>query len=284
VWWQWTANVSGTLNLDTHGSGIDTLLAVYTGSSVSTLQAVAANDNDGAAGNASGIGFAVTAGTLYRIAVDGKAAASGALALAWSVLQAQTITFAPLDAMPVNSTFNLNASASSGLGVSFSSQTPAICTVAGNVVSLIATGTCTLAASQPGGSGYGAAPGVTQSFSVTPLAQTISFPTIAGQTLETAPFTVAASASSGLPVSIASLTPAVCSISGYTVSLLAAGLCTLEATQAGDSQTSAAPAVMQTFSVAMANGGGNDGDVPLPPWAMVLLGGGLLAAMRKRLA
>jgi MYXO-CTERM domain-containing protein len=41
---------------------------------------------------------------------------------------------------------------------------------------------------------------------------------------------------------------------------------------------------MQTFSVASASSGGNDGDVPLPPWALILLGGGLLAAMRKRLA
>lgn len=57
----------------------------------------------------------------------------------------------------------------------------------------------------------------------------------------------------------------------------------VEATQAGDSQTSAAPAVMQTFSVTSARGGRNDGDVPFPPWALVLLGDGLLAAMRKRL-
>ncbi len=283
VWWQWTADVSGTLSLDTHGSGIDTLLAAYTGSSVSTLLAASANDNDGSAGNASGLAVAVTAGTVYRIAVDGKAAASGAVTLAWSVQQAQTISFAPLDDMVVNSAFNLSATASSGLSVSFSSQTPATCTVAGNVVSLIATGTCTLAASQSGGAGYGAAPGVTQSFSVTPLGQTINFPLIASQTLDTAPFTVAATASSGLPVSLASLTPAVCGISGHTVSLLAAGLCTLEASQAGDSQTSAALAVMQTFSVAAASSGGSDGDVPLPPWALVLLGGGLLAAMRKRL-
>ncbi|MDP1927540.1 MAG: S8 family serine peptidase [Thiobacillus sp.] len=285
VWWQWTADVSGTLSLDTHGSGIDTLLAVYTGSSVSTLLAASANDNDGSAGNASGLGLEVTAGTVYRIAVDGKAAASGALTLAWSVLQAQTISFAPLDDMVVNSAFNLSATTSSGLSVSFSSQTPATCMVAGNVVSLVATGTCTLAASQSGGAGYGAAPSVTQSFSVTPLGQTISFPLIASQTLDTAPFTVAATASSGLPVNIASLTPAVCSVSSHTVSLLAAGLCTLEASQAGDTQTSAALAVMQTFSVASASGsGGNDGDVPLPPWALVLLGGGLLAVMRKRLA
>jgi hypothetical protein len=49
------------------------------------------------------------------------------------------------------------------------------------------------------------------------------------------PFTVSATASSGLPVTIASQTPAICTISPTNVvSLVAAGLCTLRATQAGD--------------------------------------------------
>lgn len=34
VWWQWTAPTGGTLNLNTHGSGFDTLLAVYTGTTL----------------------------------------------------------------------------------------------------------------------------------------------------------------------------------------------------------------------------------------------------------
>lgn len=283
VWWQWTAAASGTATFDTHGSGIDTLLAVYTGSSVSTLVAVASNDNDGTAGNTSGLSFTATAGTTYRIAVDGKSAASGALTLAWSLLQAQTISFAPINDMPVNSVFSLSATSSSGLAVTFSSQTQTVCTVAGNVVSLVASGVCTIAANQSGGAGYTAAPSVMQSFSVTLLAQTISFPVIASQTLDAAPFSVTATASSGLPVNIATLTPVVCSVNVHTVTLLAVGLCTLEATQAGDSQHSAAPAAMQTFSVAATSGSGNDGDVPMPPWALLLLGGGLLAAMRKRL-
>jgi len=89
---------------------------------------------------------------------------------------------------------------------------------------------------------------------------------------------------SGLPVSMASLTPAICGVSGNTVTLLQVGLCTLEAAQPGDSQYSTAPSVMQTFSVASASESGNDGDVPMPPWALLLLGAGLLAAMRRRLA
>jgi len=283
VWWQWTPGASGTATFDTHGSGFDTALAVYTGSGVAVLAEAASNDNDGSAG-ASGLSFAATAGTIYRIAVDGKAAASGAVQLAWTLQQAQSIAFNPIGDMPVNSGFSLTATASSGLVVTFSSQTQTVCTVAGDVVSLIAGGTCTIAANQAGNAGYAAAPTVTQSFGVTLLAQTISFAPLAGQTLGAAPFGVTATASSGLPVGIASLTPAVCGASSNTVTLLTAGLCTLEATQPGDSQYSAAPSAMQTFSVAAASEGGNDGDVPMPPWALLLLGAGLLAAMRRRLA
>lgn len=47
VWWKWTPSVSGAAVITTHGSGFDTLLAVYTGSSVGSLAQVAANDNHG---------------------------------------------------------------------------------------------------------------------------------------------------------------------------------------------------------------------------------------------
>ncbi|MHB1215783.1 MAG: MYXO-CTERM sorting domain-containing protein [Thiobacillus sp.] len=36
--------------------------------------------------------------------------------------------------------------------------------------------------------------------------------------------------------------------------------------------------------MAATSDGGNDGDVPMPPWALMLLGAGLLAAMRRRSA
>lgn len=81
AWWQWTAPTDGTLSLDTHGSGFDTLLGVYTGTGVSALTAVASNDNDGTAGNASGLSVVVLSGTVYRIAVDGKSGATGAITL-----------------------------------------------------------------------------------------------------------------------------------------------------------------------------------------------------------
>ncbi|MDP2822670.1 MAG: IPTL-CTERM sorting domain-containing protein [Sulfuritalea sp.] len=85
VWWSWTAPAGGQVTIDTHGSGFDTLLAVYTGSSVAALAAVAANDNDGSANGAGGLLFQAVAGQNYQIAVDGFDGASGDVALNWAL-------------------------------------------------------------------------------------------------------------------------------------------------------------------------------------------------------
>jgi hypothetical protein len=82
LWYSFTAPTNGTLELATAGSAVDTLLATYTGATISTLVARAANDDDGAA-TTSRVKLQVTSGTTYLIAVDGKAAAQGALTLAW---------------------------------------------------------------------------------------------------------------------------------------------------------------------------------------------------------
>ena len=70
-WLSWTAPATGLLRLDTFGSDFDTLLAVYTGSSVSNLTAVAANDDANGDTILSSLAFTVTNGVTYHIAVDG---------------------------------------------------------------------------------------------------------------------------------------------------------------------------------------------------------------------
>lgn len=70
VWWTWTAPASGAMYLSTSGSDFDTLLAVYTGESVSELTEIASND-EAASDNTSALTFSAVAGTTYRIAVDG---------------------------------------------------------------------------------------------------------------------------------------------------------------------------------------------------------------------
>jgi hypothetical protein len=83
IWYRWTASASGTLTVDTLGSGFDTVLAAYTGTSVSALTSIASN-NDFGSGQQSRVAFRVTAGTTYRIAVDGWSGASGLVSLNWA--------------------------------------------------------------------------------------------------------------------------------------------------------------------------------------------------------
>jgi len=80
--------------------------------------------------------------------------------------------------------------------------------------------------------------------------QTIAFGTLAGKTYGSAPFTVSATASSGLAITFTSLTTSVCTVSTSTVTLLAAGTCTIRAAQAGNASFAAAPSVNQSFVVA----------------------------------
>lgn len=76
VWWTWTAPQAGIAVVDTVGSSFDTLLSVYTGSSVNALTLVASDDQSGG-NNTSRLSFSVTGGTTYAIAVDGWNAANG---------------------------------------------------------------------------------------------------------------------------------------------------------------------------------------------------------------
>lgn len=81
VWWSWTAPFSGQIEVTTVGSSFDTLLAVYEGSALETLQLIAANDDDPAGGTRSRLGMRVSAGITYAIAVDGYDGAAGVVVL-----------------------------------------------------------------------------------------------------------------------------------------------------------------------------------------------------------
>lgn len=98
----------------------------------------------------------------------------------------QTITFAPLaNASLSASPLTLSASASSGLGVSFTPGTPSICSVSGMSLTLLQVGTCTVNADQAGNATYAAAPTVTRSFTVTPATLAIAAGSASGLTVGT---------------------------------------------------------------------------------------------------
>jgi hypothetical protein len=79
--------------------------------------------------------------------------------------------------------------------------------------------------------------------------QSITLASLPARDVKDAPFTVTATASSGLPVTITSLTPSICGVSGSTVTLAAIGICTVAANQSGDNDYAAAPQVARSFLV-----------------------------------
>jgi thiol-disulfide isomerase/thioredoxin len=82
VWWSWRAPFSGTATISTAGSGFDTLLGVYTGTSVSALMEIASNDDDpSSSGRTSRASFDTVSNQTYQIAVDGYGGDSGSITL-----------------------------------------------------------------------------------------------------------------------------------------------------------------------------------------------------------
>lgn len=90
---------------------------------------------------------------------------------------------------------------------------------------------------------------LTVTLDVTSAPQAITFNALAPVALGAAPFALGATASSGLPVSYASSNPAVATVAGNLVTLVAAGTTTLTATQAGDATWAAAVPVSQVLTV-----------------------------------
>lgn len=80
AWWSWEAPEDMTVAIDTLGSTFDSVLAVYTGSDLSELTPVAANDNAGGTFQ-SKVVFEVKAGETYQIAVDSSFGDQGDIVL-----------------------------------------------------------------------------------------------------------------------------------------------------------------------------------------------------------
>src|SRR5262249_1016028 len=132
IWYKWVAPDNGEVSLDTLGvSGLDTVLAVYTGTSISALTQVAASDdlypaaqqnektivhqplvlsvpintNPATVGSflynqpfngPSGLRFNATSGTTYYFAVDTKSA-MGPIPLNWAFHPSGVFRFASED-------------------------------------------------------------------------------------------------------------------------------------------------------------------------------------------
>ena len=96
VWYRWTAPATGLAAIDTVGSSIDTVPAIYTGTSLTTLTRLTQDDDRG--GNRTSlVNFSATSGTTYYIAVGGATSgAVGTFKLNWQLSAVLAITTQPV--------------------------------------------------------------------------------------------------------------------------------------------------------------------------------------------
>jgi len=158
----------------------------------------------------------------------------------------QVITFNPPGPVHLNSASSVSGgsldattdASDSTLTLIYVSQTTGVCTVSstGVVTYTGVSGTCTVTVSQPGNTNYSAAVPVTKSWSVSTLTgQTITFANPGDKLLTSGSYTASPtpSATSTLPVTLASYTTNVCTVSGFVITFLTTGFCDIKATQPG---------------------------------------------------
>ena len=161
----------------------------------------------------------------------------------------QTITFSALPNKTFGDPdFTVSATASSGLPVSFSAAGNCTVTVTGQTVHLTGAVSCTVTASQGGNSVYHAAQPVAQTINIAKAAQSITFAALESRIFSEVPFTVRATASSGLAVTFGgsgncSVTP------GGTVTMQHYGPCSVTAVQGGDVNYQPAQDVSREFTI-----------------------------------
>lgn len=84
IWYTFVPPSNGILTLDTRGSTFDTVIAVYSGNRLASLESLGSNDDATPGAGYSRLEQAVEGGSVVRIALDGFAGQAGAIELAYS--------------------------------------------------------------------------------------------------------------------------------------------------------------------------------------------------------
>jgi uncharacterized repeat protein (TIGR03803 family) len=161
----------------------------------------------------------------------------------------QLITFNPLPVKTYGDPpFDITATSTSGLTVTFTSSDPAIASVSGNTVTILKGGTVIITVHQPGSAYTNAALDVQQTLTINPADQSIQFNALPDKTLGDAAFTLSATATSGLAITYTSQNNKV-TIVGNQVTLVSAGREMITASQSGNESFKAANPVSQSFCI-----------------------------------
>ncbi len=165
--------------------------------------------------------------------------------------QFQSITFPGIPDKSINEgSFTLNATASSGLPVTYSSSDPSIASVSGNIVTLHSIGRTFITAYQTGNDDYKAADPFKRPLDVNLGTQDINFQPIADKQYGVGTFSLSyTGGGSGETVVFTSLNENVATISGDQVTVVGIGNVTILADQAGNGNYLAADQESQSFNV-----------------------------------
>ena len=150
--------------------------------------------------------------------------------------------------------FDLAASSSSGLAVSYASSDPTLLHINGKTATILKSGSIVITASQAGDEIFYPAVDVTQSLDISKANQAITFNPIQSKSFGSPAFELVASGgASGQPVTFTSSNAGSATINGNLLTIVGVGTTTIRAAQAGNDSYSAAVDVSQTFTVNKAN-------------------------------
>jgi hypothetical protein len=163
----------------------------------------------------------------------------------------------PTISIPGTNTFNggfIGTVNTNGDGTrTVTTNSPEVCTVLGLVVSYVGVGTCSLTAHISQGATYAAADGAPQTFTVSAAApSTPSISDLPGSGAFGSGFTVAVSTNGDGTKSVTSNSTGICSVSGFNVSYVGVGTCSLTAHVATGTDYTSADGTPQTFNVGKA--------------------------------
>ncbi|MBP9848352.1 MAG: putative Ig domain-containing protein [Flavobacterium sp.] len=165
----------------------------------------------------------------------------------------QTITFGTLiDKLDSDADFQLFATTSSGLPITYTSSNESVVLISGNTASIVGSGTVIITASQGGNENYNAAIAVTQNQVIINTAlesQEITFNALPAVTYGDVAFELEATVDSGLSISYTSSDETIASVTGNVVTIHKPGTVTITASQVGGDGYNPAASVQQELII-----------------------------------
>lgn len=232
----------------------DGLLDIVTANYQMTAESVLLQSTSSTTVTASGLTVAGTDNVFAEYTGDTNFSSSQSptFPLSSIIVMTQTINFPNPGAQTYATPLTLSASTTSGLPVSFTVVSGPATLSGSTLLTFTATGSVTVQATQGGNMSYAAATPVSQTFTVNPASQTITFPNPGTVPDGVAPITLTATASSGLPITY-TLISGPATLSGDILTVTGTGSIVVEADQAGNADYAAAPSVQITITVVEAD-------------------------------